>query len=205
MTSWPVKDPAVAGSNCTSRVNDCPGLSVDGNELPESEKPAPLTEAELIVTGAVPVELSVIGCTTGVLTMTVPNPIDVAFTVRVAEDALSCSETVLDVLPEVAVRIADCAVLTAAALATKDAVVAAAGTVREPGTVTELLLLARLTMRPPVGAALDRLTVQESATEPVMEVSLQEIALTVGVTAAPAPLMLIVAVGALLVMVTMPV
>ena len=99
IASWPVKDPAVAGSNCNCRVNDCPGLSVAGRVPPEIEKPAPLTAAELTVTEAVPVELNVIDCATGVFTSTVPNPIDVAFRVKAAEAALSCSERVLEVLP----------------------------------------------------------------------------------------------------------
>src|SRR5579863_1786205 len=201
MASWPAKDPAVVGSNCTSRVSDCPGLSVTGSEAPETEKFAPLTAAELTVTEAVPVELNVIGCATGVFTTAVPNPIDVAFSVRAAEAALSCSERVLEVLPPVAVRITDCAALTAAVFAVNVAFVAVAGTITEPGTVTELLLLARLTFTPPVGAAPDRLTVHGSASDPVMEVLLQETALTVGITAMPAPLMRTVAVGALLVIV----
>jgi hypothetical protein len=71
--------------------------------------------------------------------------------------------------------------------------------------VTELLPLARLTFMPPVGATPERLTVHASASDPVMEVLLQETAFTVGVTATPAPLMLIAAVGALLVIVTVPV
>ena len=97
--------------------------------------------------------------------------------------AFSCRETVLDVIPVVAVSVTDCAALTAAAFATNAALVAVTGTVTEPGTVTELLLLARLTVRPPVGATPDRLTVQVFASDPVMEVLLQEIALTVGVAA----------------------
>ena len=105
----------------------------------------------------------------------------------------------------VAVRITDCAALTAATFATNAALVAAAGTVTEPGTVTELLLLARLTIKPPVGAAPDRLTVHASASDPAIDVLLQEPALTFGITAMPAPLMFTVAVGALLVIVTVPV
>lgn len=95
--------------------------------------------------------------------------------------------------------------LTEAALATKFALVAFVGTVMEAGTVTVPLLLARLTVSPPEGAAPDMLTVQVSASDPVMEVLLHETALTVGVTATPAPLMFTVAAGALLVMVAMPV
>ncbi len=176
-----------------------------GSEPPEKEKLAPLTAAELTVTGAVPVELNVIGCATGVFTIRCQTHTDVAFTVKAEVAAFSCRETVLEALPVVAVSVATCAVLTAAAFAMNAALVAVAGTDTEPGTMTELLLLARLTFRPPVGAAPDKLTVHASASDPVMEVLLQETALTVGVTATPAPLKLIVAVGALLVIVTMPV
>jgi hypothetical protein len=71
--------------------------------------------------------------------------------------------------------------------------------------VTALLLLARLTVSPPLGAAPDMLTVQVSESDPVMEVLVHETALTVGATAMPAPLMFTVAAGALLVMAAMPV
>ncbi len=180
-------------------------MSVAGSEALDTEKPVPLAAAELTVTGAVPVEFNVIGCATGVFSITLPNPIDVAFTVKTAVAAFSCSETFWEALPAVAVRVADCAELTAAALAVNAAPVAVAGTITEAGTVTALLLLARLTVRPPVGAKPDKLTVQASASDPVIEVLLQEIALTVGVTAVPVPLRLTVAVGALLEIVNCPV
>ena len=57
---------------------------------------------------------------------------------------------------------------------------------------------------PPLGAEPDRLTVQESPSAPVMEVLLQEIALTVGATAVPVPLRLTVTAGALLESVRFP-
>jgi hypothetical protein len=94
-------------------------------------------------------------------------------------------------------------VLTEATFAVNAAVVAPAGTVTEAGTVTAVLLLARLTLVPPASAELDKLTVHESASDPVMEELLQDTALTVGAT--PAPLILIVAAGALLAIVTVPV
>jgi hypothetical protein len=51
--------------------------------------------------------------------------------------------------------------VTAPAVAVKVAVVAAAGTVTEAGTVTaEVALLERATEAPPEGAALERVTVQ---------------------------------------------
>jgi hypothetical protein len=102
---------------------------VTGSEAPEMEKFAPLMAAELTVTGTVPVELNVMGCTTGVFTMTEPKPIDVAFRVSAAEAALSSNETFLEVLPVVAVSIADCALLTEATFAVKEALVVVAGTI----------------------------------------------------------------------------
>jgi hypothetical protein len=111
----------------------------------------------------------------------------------------------LDVFADVAVRVADCALLTEATLAVNDALVAVAGTVIEPGTVTALLLLERLTLWPPVGAEPDKLTVHVSASAPVMEVLLHDTALTVGVTVVPVPLKTTVAVGALLEIVNCPV
>jgi hypothetical protein len=59
--------------------------------------------------------------------------------------------------------------LTAETVAVKLAVVAPAPTVTEAGMVTALLLLARLTARPPVAAALLNVTVQLSVPAPVMD------------------------------------
>ena len=117
----------------------------------------------------------------------------------------TCNESVTEVLAVAAVSVAVCAVLTEATFAVNAAVVAPAATVTDAGTVTALLLLARLTLVPPVGAAPDRVTVHASDSDPVIDVLLQESVLTVGATAAPVPLMLIVAVDALLVIVTTPV
>ena len=173
--------------------------------IPVAPNNEPATEIEEIVTVAVPVEVSVTDCVAVLPAATFPNDIVEVLTAKTGVAAFSCRETVLDVIPVVAVRVTDCAALTALAFATNAALVAVAGTVTEPGTATELLLLTRLTVRPPVGAAPDRLTVHTSASDPVIEVLLQETALTAGITAMPAPLMLTVAVGALLVIVTMPV
>jgi hypothetical protein len=184
----------------------CPGFKVTGVVIPVAPNSEPATEIEEIVAGAVPEEVRVTDCVPVLPTATFPNDTDVVFRVSAGVAAFSCSETVLEVLPLVAVSATDCALLTEVALAVNAALVAAAGTVTEAGTMTELLLLARLMLRPPVGAEADMLTVHASARDPVMEVLLQETALTVGVTAAmPAPLRLIVAVGALLVIVTVPV
>ena len=44
-----------------------------GNVAPDTAKPAPLSVAELMVTGAVPVEVNVTGCVEAVFTVTSPN------------------------------------------------------------------------------------------------------------------------------------
>src|ERR1700683_5267412 len=84
--------------------------------------------------------------------------------------------------------------LTEDALAVNPALAAPAGTVTEDGTVTALLLLARLTTRPPLPAAALRVTVQVSAADPIRALLLQlnELKFVV-LAAAPVPLRLITA------------
>ena len=121
-----------------------------------------------------------------------------AFTLSAAVAAFSCSEIDFDVLPLDAVREAVLAVVTAATLAVKVPEVAVAGIVTEAGTVTEPLLLARAMLTPPEGADPERETVHVSASAPVMEVLLQDNALTLGAVVDPVPLRLTVAVEAVL-------
>jgi hypothetical protein len=75
----------------------------------------------------------------------------------------------METLPAVAVSVADCAELTAATVAGNPMLVALAGTVTVAGTVTEVLLLERLTTNPPAPAAALRVTVQASAPAPVID------------------------------------
>jgi hypothetical protein len=63
----------VVGSNCTFNVNDWPGFNWSGNVPPDSVKPVPLKVAELIVTGAVPVEANVTDCVDADPTVTLLN------------------------------------------------------------------------------------------------------------------------------------
>lgn len=176
----------------------CPGFNVIGVVIPVAPNKAPATETDEIVTGAVPADVSVTVCVAVLFTATPPNETLLAFSVSFGEPTLSCRESALEVLPVVAVTVADCALVTEATFAVKAAVVAVAGTVTALGTVTAPLLLARPTFTPPVGAEPDKLTVQASAREPVIEVLLQETALTVGDTVVPVPLRLTVAAGAVL-------
>jgi hypothetical protein len=66
-----------------------------------------------------------------------------------------------EAVPREAVTVALALAVTVPAVAVKDAVVAAARTVTEAGTVRIALLEARVTVVPPVGAGFDSVTVQE--------------------------------------------
>ena len=75
------------GSNCTLRVTAWPGFNVAGNVPPESEKPVPVTVAELTVTAAVPVDCKVTDCIAGAFTTTLPNDTLVALMLSVDVNA----------------------------------------------------------------------------------------------------------------------
>jgi hypothetical protein len=65
--------PAAAARNCTCSVIDCVGFSVTGKLPPTIVKPEPVIAAELTVTGAVPVDVSVNVCAVAVFTVTLPK------------------------------------------------------------------------------------------------------------------------------------
>jgi hypothetical protein len=73
MVNWPDDAPVAAGSNCTFSVTDWPGFTIAGNVAPDTVKPIPVSVAELIVTGAPPVEVNVKGCIDGEPTVKLPN------------------------------------------------------------------------------------------------------------------------------------
>ena len=136
--------------------------------------PVPVTEPELTVSAAVPVELIVTGFVAVVFNATLPKARLVELTVHAAEVAFSCSEVALLTPPAVAVMVAVVVVLTAEAVAVNGALVDPATTVTEAGTLSEELLLASVTANPPLGAAAESVTEQASVTAPVSELLLQE-------------------------------
>jgi hypothetical protein len=73
IVNCPDASPVAVGSNCTFRVTDCLGFKVTGNVAPDILNPFPLSVPELIVTGAVPVEVRVTGCFDDVFTVTLAN------------------------------------------------------------------------------------------------------------------------------------
>jgi hypothetical protein len=150
----------------------------------------------LIVTGAVPEEVRVIDCVVGVLSTTSPNAMLVALMVRASTAAFNCRRKLLDRPPELALMVTALEAVTEDTVAVKPALVAFAGTVTEPGTVTAESLLVRFMIRPPLGAAAVNVTVQASVPDPVMVALLQESALNAAVleAAVPVPLRVITAV-----------
>lgn len=114
-----------------------------------------------------------------------PKSTLVVLTFSVAAPAFSCRLMACDVPPALAVSVAVSAELAGEILAVKFALLAPAGTVTEPGTLTNELLLARLIENPPVAAAAFNVTVQLSVAEPVIERLAQLIPLSTGT---PVPL-----------------
>jgi len=91
MVIVPDAAPAVVGSNFTSKVADCPGLSVTGKLAPDIEKADPVSVAVLMVSAEVPVEVSVTVWVDGVFTFTSPNVTLVALRVKAGAWASSCT------------------------------------------------------------------------------------------------------------------
>jgi len=133
----------------------------------------PAIAAELMVTGPVPVELSVRVLVVGELTGIFPKSKLGVLIASVGTELPNCTVKVSAALPALAVIIADCAVATEEAVAVNPAPLAPAWTATVAGTAKALLLLARFTTKPPVAAAAFNVTLQASVPAPVIEPSEQ--------------------------------
>jgi hypothetical protein len=140
--------------------------------------PAPLTDPALIVTGAVPVDVIVTDCVAGVFRLTVPKATLELPKVSVGTVAFSVRANVLEIPPAVADSVAVWLVLTAVAVAAKLALVAPEAIATEAGTVTALLLLARLNVVALVAAEVS-VAVHASVPAPVSDPLLHVSALSV--------------------------
>ena len=177
----------MAGSNCTVSVTALPGFNVAGKLAPDRLKPVPVSVAELMVTGAAPVEVRVTDCVAALFSCTFPKATLVALMLSVGTAAFNCRPKVLETLPELAVRVTDCALVTGETVAVNPALVAVAGTVIVAGTVTAALLLERLTLSPPLAADEVSVTVHASVPDPVMELVPQVSVLNAAGAAVPVP------------------
>jgi hypothetical protein len=192
----PVMAPAAAGSNCTVIVAVWPGCNVTGVLMPASVKPVPLIAAALMVSAAVPDEVSVTVPVVAVFTVTSPKLTLLLLSVRPGVAAPSCRAYVSLKLPDCAVNVAVCAAVTAFTVAVNTALVAPAATVTDPGTTTAALLLFRLTASPSVPAGAVSFTVHSSASAPVIASLLHVTALSTPAADCPVPLSAIAAVPA---------
>jgi hypothetical protein len=182
------------GSNFTLTVADWVGFRVTGNVAPDIVNPVPVSDAELMVTGAVPVEVNVTGSVDAVFTVTLPNARLAGLMVNVGTPAFSCRAKVLDTPPALAVRVTACAVVTDDTVAVNPALLALPGTTTVAGTVTAALLLTNDTLKPPVPAGPLSVTVHASVPAPVIDALLHDSAFKVPAAAAPVPVRPITAV-----------
>jgi hypothetical protein len=127
------------------------------------------------------VEDNVSVCVAGVFRITLPKDTLVALMFNVGVPVFNCRANVFDTPLALAVSVADCAVLTEETVAVNPTLVALAGTITAAGTATALILLERLTLVPPLGAAALSVTVHASVPDPVIDAVLQERALNTGV------------------------
>ena len=156
------------------------GFRVRGKTAPETVKPVPASVSALTVTDAVPVDDRVRVCVVAAFTFTLPKDKLDELTLSVGTAAPSDRAKVSATPLALAVRVAVCVVLTEETVAVKLAVVEPAATVTVVGTVTALLLLARLIGKPPVAAAAFRVAVQLSVPDPVRDPLVQLSALSTG-------------------------
>jgi len=182
------------GSNFTLKVTDWVGFSVTGKVAPDIVNPVPVNAAELMVRGAVPVEVNVTGSVDAVFTVTSPKARLAGLMVNVGTPAFSCRVKVLETPPALAVSVTACAVETDDTVAVNPALVALAGTTTVTGTVTAALLLVKDTLTPPLPAGPLSVTVQASVPAPVIDALLQDNALKVAATVVPVPVSPITAV-----------
>lgn len=152
-----------------------------GKFPPETENPFPDAVSELIVTGAVPFEVTVTDFVTAVPTETFPKATDVLLHVSPGTAAFNCKAKLFEVEFEPAVNVAVSAVLTEATAAVKDAVLDPEATVTVAGRVTAAALLDNVTLWPLDEAAPLNVTVHEVDPLPVKALPEHDKAVTDGV------------------------
>lgn len=158
----PVAVPAVEGAKRILSASVWPEFSVTGNVTGASEKPVPLTAAELIVTGLLPPGARVTVFVDVDPSVTLPNATLVGLTESVDEVTTTCNDVDLLDVPSDAVSVTLPAVAEDPMLTTKVALVAFAATFTEDGSVRAVLLLVSFITTPPAGAALVSPTAHES-------------------------------------------
>jgi hypothetical protein len=170
----PVTAPAVVGSKLIVSVAACPAFSVIGKLLPGSENPVPVTDTPLMVTAAVPEEVTVTVLVVAVFSGSVPNATLVALSfIAGVPDGFSCNVYVSDTLSDIAVRVTVCAAVTPDTFAVNAPLCSFADMYKSAGTFTAVLLLVSVTFRLLFTLRLI-VTVQVSVPDPLNELVLQD-------------------------------
>ena len=170
-------------------------MRVSGKFTPDILNPVPVSVPALMMSGAGPEDVRMTDLVAAVFSVTLLKTRLLVLRLNAEVLALRARGKVLETVPAVAVRVAVCAVVTEATATEKATPVELAGTLTVAGRVTAASLLERLTLSPPLPAAVLRVTVQASVPAPVIEPLVQERALSVPGTTVPVPLRLITAVG----------
>jgi hypothetical protein len=129
-----------------------------------------------------PKDVKVTGWVAVVFKATPPNATVVELILRIAVAACNCTTKLFEALPWLAVSVTVWAGPLYDTVAMNPALVAFAGTVTFAGSVTAELLLDKLTLIPPLGAAALSVTVQASVPDSDMVALLQEKVLSAAVT-----------------------
>jgi hypothetical protein len=110
MVTEPLKFPAVAGSKPIVSAAVCPGFKVIGPLIPESLNPVPANDTPLIVSAAVPEDVSVTVLLAAVFNASVPKAtlVELSVIAGVDEDGLSSSVVVTEMPLDVAVSVTVC-------------------------------------------------------------------------------------------------
>ena len=106
IVNCPAYEPVVNGANSIFRFAVWPGFKVTGNVIPETEKPLPVIDTALTVTGDVPDAVSVMDCAAVELTTIPPNGTLLALMMSEPTAVPSCMANVCERPPAVAVIVA---------------------------------------------------------------------------------------------------
>lgn len=176
----PVATPESMGSNCTLSESVWPGVRITGKLLGTSVKLAPEAVAPVMTTGADPTEVRLTFWEARVFSATVPKSTLAEPALRVGKNAARERLKLLEIVPALAVRLADSAVKTGETDAVNWTLVAFAGTSAEDDTDTAALSLDKMTLKPFDGAGVLIVAVQVSASAPTTTALLQLRSLNVG-------------------------
>lgn len=184
MVTLPEAAPELMGLKVTGRERDCPDVRVTGSDKAEIANPAPATVTEEIVKGPVPLEVKVTDFATGMLTAVEPNASAVEETLNAGViDELMFSVNLWEIPPPFAVSVAVCAEATEDTMALNPTVLAPTFALILEGTVTEALLLVKVTVMGAVVASV-RYTEHALVNGPVTLALPHETLLTAGTAAA---------------------